>query len=272
MFKEGPSNTALITAAARALENERNDKLFSDPYSKLLAGEDGMRLLMDFGESFTLAETIRTKFFDDAITEAIKSGKKQFVALGSGLDTRPYRIEFPKDAIWMEVDFGPILEYKRKILKDERSSAKSLIDIPSDVAKLGADDFVSKGFNPNEPSMWIAEGLVPYLNDQQVGNLLSLISKLSKKGSEFVITCPNKAAMEKNEVTRHRNEFMAKINANWIFSGCDDPGGLFGKYGYSIDAVFVGHAKAHYGVLPWPAVEDLPKEFPKEWFVKGVKI
>ena len=99
MFNEGPANTALLTAAARALEDERRDRLFTDPYSKLLAGDEGMKLLEDFNEAFTLVEAIRTRFFDDAIAEAIRNGIKQFVVLGAGLDTRPYRMEFPDGAL-----------------------------------------------------------------------------------------------------------------------------------------------------------------------------
>lgn len=272
MFKEGPANTALLTAAARALEDERQDRLFADPYSKLLAGDEGMTLLEEFSEAFTLVEAIRTRFFDDAIADAIKGGIRQFVALGAGLDTRPYRLEFPDGTLWIEVDFASVLEYKRGILKDVKANAK-IVDVGSDVTRLDAErDLIPKGFKPEEPSAWLVEGLIPYLNDQQVEDLISLASKASSKGSRLVATCPNKAVMKRNESTRERNEFMKRINASWAFSGTDDPEGLFGKYGYKINAVFFGHREAHYGILPWPAVEDLPKDHAKEWFIRGVKI
>ncbi len=272
MFKEGPANTALLTAAARALEDERPDRLFADPYSKLLAGKEGLKLLEEFNEAFTLVEAIRTRFFDDAIAQAIKDGIKQFVVLGAGLDTRPYRLEFPGGALWVEVDFASVLEYKRRVLKDIKANVK-IADVGSDLTELDVErDLVPKGFKPEEQSAWIAEGLIAYLDDQQVENLISLISNASSRGSRLVATCPNKAIMKKDESTRQRNDFMKRINASWVFSGTDNPEELFGKYGYKINAVFLGHREAHYGILPWPAVEDLPKDHAKEWFIRGVKI
>ncbi len=118
--------------AARALESEQPDQVIKDPYAKKLAGEEGMRLLESYGKSFVLIETIRTKFFDDAILDSLKNGKRQFVVLGAGLDSRPYRFSLPPDVLWFEVDFGSILEYKRRILKDDKPSATP-IDVCTDL-------------------------------------------------------------------------------------------------------------------------------------------
>ena len=173
---------------------------------------------------------------------------------------------------WIEVDFASVLEYKRGVLKGVKENVK-IADVGSDVTKLDVErDIVPKGFKPDEPSAWLAEGLIPYLNDQQVENLVSLVSKASSKGSRLIATCPNKAIMKRDESTRERNKFMKRINASWVFSGTDNPDELFGKYGYKINAVFLGHRDAHYGILPWPAVDDLPKDYAKEWFIRGVKV
>ena len=41
------------------------------------------------------------------------------LCLGAGLDARPWRLPLPSSLRWIEVDFGPILDYKHNILKDE---------------------------------------------------------------------------------------------------------------------------------------------------------
>jgi O-methyltransferase involved in polyketide biosynthesis len=43
------SDTALLTAYARALESERPDALFRDPYSRQLAGDRGEALATESG-------------------------------------------------------------------------------------------------------------------------------------------------------------------------------------------------------------------------------
>ena len=213
MFNDGPANTALINAAARALESEQPDPVVVDPYAKKLAGEEGMRLLESYGESFVLIETIRTKFFDDAILDSLKNGKRQFVVLGAGLDSRPYRFSLPPDVLWFEVDFGSILEYKRRILKDDKPSATP-IDVCTDVSKLELQrDLVSRGFDPRKGSVWIAEGLIPYLKDEQVENLLSLIAGASAPGSTLLITCPGKKLIKSNLETSKSYKLLESFGA-----------------------------------------------------------
>lgn len=272
MFDDGPANTALITAAARALENQQPNPIVPDPYAEALAGEEGKKLLESYGESFVLVETIRTKFFDDAILESVKNGKRQFVILGAGLDARPYRFSLPSGTSWFEVDFRSILEYKRRILKDEKPSVAP-IDICMDVSKLEIQrDLVSRGFDPKKESVWVGEGLIPYLKDEQVESLLSLIAEASAPMSTLLITCPSKKLIESNPETSDRYKLLASFGAQYVFSGTDKPGDLVEKHGYKADVVFIGHKRAHFGLLPMEPLETLPEGFIAEWFIIGTRI
>jgi methyltransferase (TIGR00027 family) len=271
MFDDGPANTALITAAARAKESEQPEPLVRDPYAKALAGEEGRRLLESYGEVFVLLETIRAKFFDDAILESVKKGKKQFVILGAGLDARPYRLSLPPDISWFEIDFGSVLEYKRRILKGETPSVAP-IDVCADVSQLDPQrDLVPKGFDPGKESVWVAEGLLPYLRDEQVEGLLTLVAGASAPGSVLLISCPNKKLIESNPKTSDRYKFLASFGAQYVFSGTDEPGDLVGRHGYEADIVFIGHRRAHFGLLPMVPLETLPEGFVTEWFIIGTK-
>ncbi len=85
------SRTARWTAAARARESERPDRLFDDPLATVLAGEAGRELLTRFealsGGNPTLA--LRTRFFDDVLTDVTRDGRvRQVVLLASGMDAR----------------------------------------------------------------------------------------------------------------------------------------------------------------------------------------
>lgn len=62
------AGTARWTAAMRALESARPDRLFDDPLAATLAGEPGRALQEQMGDSSNAAIAVRTRFFDDAIT------------------------------------------------------------------------------------------------------------------------------------------------------------------------------------------------------------
>jgi methyltransferase (TIGR00027 family) len=271
MFNDGPANTALLTAAARASENERPDPLVRDPYARVLAGEEGKKLLESYGMSFVLLETIRTKFIDDAVMDAVRGGKKQFVVLGAGLDARPYRFRLPSDVSWFEIDFGSILEYKRSILKGEKPSVTP-VDVGMDVTRLDLRrDLVTRGFDPRRESVWVAEGLLPYLRDEQVEKLLDLVSEASAPGSLLLLTCPNKQLIRNNSETTDRQRLLKGLGAQYVYSGTDEPAELLRRHGYGADAVFMGHRRAHFGLLPMVPLETAPAGFPTEWFVIGTR-
>jgi O-methyltransferase involved in polyketide biosynthesis len=41
------------------------------------------------------------------------------VSVGCGLDTRPWRLELPRDLRWVEVDFADMLDYKDALMSAE---------------------------------------------------------------------------------------------------------------------------------------------------------
>src|SRR5882762_1687005 len=100
--------TALLTAALRAAETRREDKLYSDPYAASFAGDIGPALLAQVrevtfpsnGAARTLPSTpdynaIRTRFFDDYLAAAADGGMAQIVLAPSGMDSRAYRMNWP---------------------------------------------------------------------------------------------------------------------------------------------------------------------------------
>ena len=117
-------STAFWTASVRALESCRPDHLFTDPWADALAGETGAAWIEQRNEVSVLPIVLRTRYFDDFIQQVMaEETLRQIVLLGAGLDTRAYRLNWPQDAEYFEVDQPPILEYKNKIL--DQLGAKS---------------------------------------------------------------------------------------------------------------------------------------------------
>src|SRR6478672_2782051 len=93
------SDTARWAATFRAIESERPDALFHDPYAGRLAGDRGKEIhgkMRDMdGRDTSWSWVMRTVLFDRAILQAIGEGFDTVVNLAAGLDARPYRLNLP---------------------------------------------------------------------------------------------------------------------------------------------------------------------------------
>ena len=92
------SDTALMTAACRALETDRADGLIRDPFAARLAGDRGMAIVraLDRLEIMCFGIAIRSRFLDQLVLDTVSGqGIATVLSVGSGLDTRPWRLELP---------------------------------------------------------------------------------------------------------------------------------------------------------------------------------
>jgi methyltransferase (TIGR00027 family) len=132
--------------------------------------------------------TARTKYFDDAMLDALHDGARQIVILGAGFDSRGYR--FQKElgsARFFEVDYGPTQDYKKRRLEE------SLGNIPEHVHFIAMDftkdDLLSQlragGYSENERSFFIWEGVTAYLPESAVKETLRFVSQHSRAGSRI---------------------------------------------------------------------------------------
>jgi len=109
--------TALLTAALRAAETRRPDRLYEDPYAAGLAGDEGPDLLAEIVAATyppdrprSLPSTpdynaIRTRFFDDLLQDAARAPETtQIVLAPAGMDSRAYRLSWPDRIRYFEVD------------------------------------------------------------------------------------------------------------------------------------------------------------------------
>ena len=272
MFATPVTKTALLTAAARAQEDKRADPLVHDPYAKNLAGEEGERLLQRFGELFTVIEAVRTKFFDDTICAEISDrGIRQVVMLGAGLDTRPYRLRcLNQEILWFEIDYESVFRYKRNILQN----AKPLCKVTDVAQDMRDPDFVERltdnGLNLGLTVLWVAEGFFQYLKEAEVNQILDRLHAYSPAGSEIVFNAQNRAVLTRPPYNEKMLDFLREMGTPWMFT-TESPSELLTKHGIlKHEIIFLGHTKAHYGRLPWPASDSPPKEFPVEWLARGI--
>ena len=114
--------TSVLIAALRAREAGQEQPLYRDePVSHFL---DPKSVAMATNALDRLPEAaemvaLRTHFFDLAFEASLRSGIRQFVLLGSGLDTRAIRFADPERRFY-ELDRESVLTHKKRILKAAR--------------------------------------------------------------------------------------------------------------------------------------------------------
>jgi methyltransferase (TIGR00027 family) len=168
----GISDTAAWVAMYRAMESERRDAVFRDPYARRLAGERGERIMatISAARKHAWSYTARTHLFDTLVAQEVRAGSDLVLNLAAGLDTRPYRLDLPPSLRWVEVDLPDLIAYKEEVLRGEKPVCR-LERIPLDLADVAARRGLFAELGRARRVTVLTEGLLVYLSDDQVSEL-----------------------------------------------------------------------------------------------------
>ena len=171
---ENVSDTARWVAFYRAMESERPDALFRDPWAKKLAGERGAAIVRHIPRARAMAWAliVRTQVFDELILNAVqRDGADVVLNLAAGLDTRPYRLPLPPSLRWIEVDLPELLAHKERELAGE-SPVCELERVRLDLSDAEARRALFERVGGMGKRVLVAsEGLLLYLTPRQVAPL-----------------------------------------------------------------------------------------------------
>jgi len=196
--------TSRWVAAERAIESERVDALFNDPFARALGGVSGFAFSEKmaseiFGTQCMWKEfhlmwmAVRTRAIDDAINAFAaqhRSSGFQLVNLGAGLDARAYRLKSLTDCrAVFEVDQKIVCDVKGRAM--EAIDAVALcprvplaVDLVEELSRFGPA-LKAAGFSPSYPTFWLLEGLTMYLPEEANLDMFRAISDLSGSGSSL---------------------------------------------------------------------------------------
>jgi methyltransferase (TIGR00027 family) len=239
--------------------------LFRDPLARILVGERGKQFSDSMGRVSRFTEwsvVSRTVIIDRFVESLIKSGVDAVINLGAGLDTRPYRMNLPKDLVWIEADYSSIISHKSAVLKDERSVCQ-LSRVAVDLADEEKRRAFLKQAAPDAKNVLVlTEGVVPYLSQEQVRELSADL--ISQKRFQYWIT-----EYFHPRVYRYlRKTARAKAMRNAPFKFYPDDWYLFfERAGWTaLETRFSGEIAAEFGrkqpVPRW--AEIMQKIFPKK--------
>lgn len=201
---ESVGATALGVAAARAVETAREDALIRDDFAYLLvasagpqwaqmassdpewiAGDDEFRRLHDMSRDY---QAVRTHYFDDFFSAAMRAGIRQVVILAAGLDSRAYRLNWPAGTTVFEIDQPKVLQYKTSTLDAHGAQPTSRrVPVAVDLRDDWPAALSAAGFDAAQPTAWLAEGLLPYLPAEAQDRLFELVTAHSATGSRIAV-------------------------------------------------------------------------------------
>jgi methyltransferase (TIGR00027 family) len=261
------SSTALWLAAERARESARPDRLFVDPLAEVLAGPEGRQIMAEMTEGMPDNPTIpiRTRYFDDRLLAAVR---RQVVLVAAGMDTRAFRLGLAADVTLFELDRPNLLVLKEKRLAAVGARATCLRRIvPVDLRRPWRDDLVSAGFSATRPAVFVAEGLLGYLDEPDVHELLATLAGLASPGSVLLADVSGHTP----DGTPFLSPWLARMEKAGMSRRftTDDPEGLFAGHDWEASVVEYGHRAANFGRWPWPSVPRDDTNVPHNYLVRA---
>ncbi|HVH43802.1 MAG TPA: class I SAM-dependent methyltransferase [Labilithrix sp.] len=186
-MREGrPSTTACFVACGRGAAG-------LDPYAERLlpralaplARQRARRWLGPLVEIMG----VRTRVIDEAASEAVREGITQVVVLGAGLCARAWRLSELAGSVVYEVDHPATQRYKRARLGGLAPRARDVRFVSVDFEKddLG-QALAAAGHDPGARTIWIWEGVTPYLRPAAIRSTLEAIRGRSAEASMLVLT------------------------------------------------------------------------------------
>lgn len=193
-----PSRTAVFVCQGRAVADGRLALgQFADPVAEqLLTGVERepvelarrgqlptdarQRLIVE--SVLACAEVVvpRTVLIDAAISDALGNGGGQVVLLGAGLDARPWRLPALHGVPVFSVDHPDSQQDLQTRARDLPAPRCDLRYVAADLARQPlAPALAAAGHDSGRPTVWVWEGVIPYLSRQAVRTTVAALAALS---------------------------------------------------------------------------------------------
>jgi methyltransferase (TIGR00027 family) len=134
---------------------------------------------------------LRKRYLEEIAHGAILRGFRQVVIIGAGFDTLALRLHtrFPETRFF-EIDHPATQRVKRRVVEDHKSLAANLQFISLDLAQgsLEAGLTASGDYKQDADTLFIAEGLLMYLEPAEIDIILEFIRCHSGAGSVVAFT------------------------------------------------------------------------------------
>jgi methyltransferase (TIGR00027 family) len=222
----GATATAVATSRALATRAGAIDDRWAEPLVRAVGMTHFIDILDGRANSDSQVErmadgmALRTKYFDDFLTDSTSTGIRQVVILASGLDARAYRMDWPQGTVVYEIDQSGVIDFKAATLRELGARPTAEVrNVGVDLRDDWPAALRSAGFEAGRPTAWIAEGLLVYLPPQAQDRLFDHVTALSPAGSRLATEFfPNMDAFTSDDGQWKRYGFNDDL-AGLIYAG-----------------------------------------------------
>ena len=140
---------------------------------------------------FSLHIALRKQWIESQVIKTIVNGTQQVVVLGAGFDTLTYRLHRRYPEInWIEIDHFATQRIKKKALIKHGKTKDNLYLTSADFTKQNLTEVLRSipAFHTEQPTIYIAEGLLMYLPESEVLSIFKQLSSLHNKTCQVVGT------------------------------------------------------------------------------------
>ncbi len=220
------TSTAFYCCGTRMQDADSVKPVCNDTYARIFMNEYGLNIFEAFKEfKYPNASNVtRHRIIDDILRRELKVDPNiQIILIGSGFDTRPFRLV---GGIWVELDEPQILNYKNERLP-ATNCKNPLKRIPIDFSNESLEEKLIS-FPSQLRTIIILEGVLMYLGYQTIEHLLNtLISKFPSH--QFICDLMKKEFFEKHSYKLHKK--IEALGTSFITS--EQPDEVFLEKGYS---------------------------------------
>ncbi len=219
------SRTMLRTAALRAAHQLLdNPPIFQDPVAVGLVPDASADALVaslgDDGAVLRALFALRSRFAEDRLARAAARNVAQYVMIGAGLDTFPWRQpDYAQTMRLFAADHPDSIVWTRACFRARGlDEPPNLVAVPVDLedCRLG-ERLAAFGFDPRRPAFCSALGLTQYLGRAAIDSALGFAASLAS-GSEIVFSFvppPDELNAEDAGFARRALERVAALGEPW---------------------------------------------------------
>jgi methyltransferase (TIGR00027 family) len=196
MLPGRPSQTLLRSAIRKAAHQLLDEpRIFNDPIVVGLVPEVSEQATLDDPAApdpklFRCLFAMRSQFGEERLAQAAGRGVRQYVMVGAGLDTFPWRQpDYAKNMQIFAADHPASLAWTQQRFRERGFSAPSNLNfVPVDLEELRlGEQLAACGFDRGTSTFCSVLGVTQYLSDEAVAALLKFASSL-EMGSEIVFS------------------------------------------------------------------------------------
>lgn len=270
------SYTAQWMAAARAQESERPDALFVDPLAGALAEPKGFEMIERYsGGGLAPFISIRTRFLDESIEQVVARDSvhggpiQQVVLVAAGMDTRAFRLAWPDSTKVYEIDHGPLIAEKRRLLAALGAEPRTeRCEVCADLTESWLPELDAAGFDRQRPTLWVVEALTFFLTAEQAGTLLRLLADASAPGSRLAVDFLGRGLLN-SPFAKPFLDTLAADGTPWLF-GTDEPERFLAEHGWKAVEVYEpGQPGAGQGRWPYQVQPRDRRGASRLWLVRA---